>query len=155
MRASIRLFPGIVISSWKESSFPFLCPVQLPAWPWFCIAKNCFIVFVFLCWSKTKEASVHALILMIQYKDIFDHEYTHKKKKQIASVHIKVIILKPWNTNKWHIMKSTIIHASLESQLINTDTNVQYSTVQTKAILKDQRQRPITVLKIYKISRNV
>ncbi len=50
-----------------------------------------------------------------------------QKKKQIASVHIKVIILKPWNTNKWHIIKSTIIHASLESQLINTDTNVQYS----------------------------
>ncbi len=49
-----------------------------------------------------------------------------QKKKQIASVHIKVIILKPWK-KKWHIIKSTIIHASLESQLINTDTNVQYS----------------------------
>lgn len=53
--------------------------------------------------------------------------HTHTKKKQIACVHIKVIILKPWNRNKWHIIKSAIIHASLESQPINTDTNVQYS----------------------------
>lgn len=30
--------------------------------------------------------------------------------------HIKIIILKPWNTNKWHIIKSTNIYASLESQ---------------------------------------
>lgn len=38
----------------------------------------------------------------------------------IFEPHIK-IILKPWNTNKWHIIKSTNIHASLESQ--PTDEN--------------------------------
>lgn len=119
----------LVLLSHPGKSHPFLCCVLSSFLHVHdsVLLKKCLTVFVFLCWSKTKEASVHALMLMIKNRDIFDHEYTKKKKTQTASVHIKVIILKPWNTNKWHIIKSAIIHASLESQLINTDTNVQYS----------------------------
>lgn len=68
--------------------------------------------------KKTKFKAVFHFYLFDAWKPLF-----------VFDPHIKIIILKPWDTNKWHIIKSTNIHTSLESQPTWLTLMQMYSTV--------------------------